>query len=81
MWSLAIALIASLLAASILGAPAPVYFDVVPGSGPHDVAAAPAPARPCTTPRNAPASSASSIPHSGKVEEVDARTRAPRRTA
>jgi len=38
---LAVALLSSLLAANVAGAPAPVYFDVVSGSGPHDVAAAP----------------------------------------
>ena len=36
-----IALLSFLLAAGVRAAPAPVYFDVVPGSGPHDVAAAP----------------------------------------
>jgi len=38
---LAMALLSSLLAANVGAAPAPVYYDVVPGSAPHDVAPAP----------------------------------------
>ena len=71
MWSLAIALIASLLAASTLGAPAPVYFDVVPGSGPHDVAAAAGANAPVYYTAQRTGKLGILDPATGKVEEVE----------
>jgi len=71
MWSLAIALIASLLAASALGAPAPVYFDVVPGSGPHDVAAAAGANAPVYYTAQRTGKLGILDPATGKVEEVE----------
>jgi len=64
------ALLSSLLAAGVQAAPAPVYFDVVAGSGPHDVAAAPGAGAPVyyTGQRNGTLGILD--PKTGKVEEV-----------
>jgi virginiamycin B lyase len=70
MRSLVIASLASLVAGAAHAAPAPVYFDVVAGSAPHDVAAAPGPGAPVyyTGQRNGTLGILD--PATGKVEEV-----------
>jgi virginiamycin B lyase len=68
---LAIALLSSLLAASAAGAPAPVYFDVVSGSAPHDVAAAPGANAPVYYTAQRTGRLGILDPATRKVEEVD----------
>ena len=57
------------LAASAQGAP--VYFDVVPGSGPHDVAAAPGAGAPVYYTAQRTGKLGILDPRTGKVEEVE----------
>src|SRR6187549_3283967 len=68
---LAVALVSSLLAANVRGAPAPVYFDVVSGSAPHDVAAAPGPNAPVYYTAQRTGRLGILDPATRKVEEVD----------
>jgi virginiamycin B lyase len=67
----AIALLSSLLAANVQGAPAPVYYDVVPGSAPHDVAAAPGTNAPVYYTAQRTGKLGILDPATRKVEEVD----------
>lgn len=68
--SAAIAIASLALAASLHAAPAPVYFEVVAGSGPHDVAAGPGAGAPVyyTGQRNGTLGILD--PRTGRVEEV-----------
>lgn len=59
------------LAAAAHAAPSPVYFDVVPGSGPHDVAAAPGAGAPVYYTAQRTGKLGILDPKTGKVEEVD----------
>ena len=52
-------------------APVPVYFDVVPGAGPHDVAAAPGVGAPVFYTAQRTGKLGILDPRTGKVEEID----------
>src|SRR4051812_18115594 len=71
MRSFVLALLLLAPASSLLAAPAPVYFDVVPGSGPHDVAAAPGGNAPVYYTAQRTGKLGILDPRTGKVEEVD----------
>ena len=60
----------ALTAATSTIAATPVYYDVVPGAGPHDVAAAPTPGGPVYYTAQATGKLGILNPTSGKVEEI-----------